>query len=79
MIFFENNHSINEEMKNKVELLTVCYEKAISVNYEKLFINEINNFSFDIKSFYEYGMKYLYGDLSNYQLMDVIENIKLKS
>lgn len=76
---FENNHSINEEMKNKVELLTVCYEKAISVNYEKLFINEINNFLFDIKSFYEYGMKYLYGDLSNYQLMDVIENIKLKS
>src|SRR5699024_9914049 len=76
---FENNHSINEEMKNKVELLTVCYEKAISVNYEKLFINEINNFLFDIKSFYEYGMKYLDGDLSNYQLMDVIENIKLKS
>lgn len=76
---FENNHSINEEMKNKVELLTVCYEKAISVNYEKLFINEINNFLFDIELFYEYGMKYLNGDLSNYQLMDVIENIKLKS
>ncbi|MFL2124002.1 hypothetical protein ACEN4K_03500 [Marinilactibacillus psychrotolerans] len=73
---FKNNHTINEAMKNKVELLTVCYEKAISVKYEKLYIDEISTFSFDVELFYDYGLKYLDGDLSNSQLMNIIENIQ---